>query len=192
MFPGTSETAYSFIGGLSLSQITFIAPLVTKSTATLGTHTTLFTGVVLETGALVASSFATKFWHLLLSQGLLFGWGSSFLYIGSIGIIPQWFTRRRGVANGIAAAGSGIGGLIYCLATEAIIQHISLAWAFRITAICVFAVTSVCAVLMQDRNKIIKPNMHSFDLGLLRRIDLLLIIAWAYFSILGYTVSPAQ
>jgi MFS family permease len=146
-------------------------------------------GIILETGALIAASFANKVWHLFLTQGLLFGWGSSFLYVGSIGIIPQWFTRRRGVANGIAAAGSGLGGLIYCLATEAMIQKLGLPWAFRITAICTFVVNSICAFLMRDRNKVIKPNQHSFDFRLLKRVEFLFIIGWAYFSILGYTVS---
>ncbi|KAF2099931.1 MFS general substrate transporter [Rhizodiscina lignyota] len=187
-FPGTAETTYSFIGGLSLAQITFIAPLVTKFSAKFGLHPTLFVGIVLETGALIAASFARRVWHLFLTQGLLFGWGSSFLYVGAIGIVPQWFTKRRGVANGIAAAGSGLGGLIYSLAAQAMIQNLGLSWAFRITAICAFAVNSVCALLMRDRNKHIMPNQHSFDLSLLKRYEFLVIIAWAYFSILGYTI----
>ncbi|KAL7817706.1 MFS general substrate transporter [Trichoderma gracile] len=186
-FPGTSEIAYSFIGGLSQSQILLIAPLVTHATRTFGTKPPLIVGAVMEAGALIGASFAKQSWQLFLSQGLLFGWGCSFLYIGTIGIIPQWFARRKGIANGIAAAGSGIGGLIYSLSTEAMISNFSVAWAFRITAICTAAVNIVCIILIKDRNKHIQPTQNAFDLGLVRRPELLLISTWMFLSIIGYT-----
>ncbi|KAL6867946.1 major facilitator superfamily domain-containing protein [Trichoderma novae-zelandiae] len=186
-FPGTSEIAYSFIGGLSQSQILLIAPLVTHATRIWGTKPPLVIGAAMEAGALIGASFAKQSWQLFLSQGLLFGWGCSFLYIGTIGIIPQWFARRKGIANGVAAAGSGIGGLVYSLSTEAMISNISVAWAFRITAICTAAVNIVCIILIKDRNKHIKPTQNAFDLGLVRRPELLLVTAWMFLSIIGYT-----
>ncbi|ETS06363.1 MFS general substrate transporter [Trichoderma reesei RUT C-30] len=186
-FPGTSEIAYSFIGGLSQSQILLIAPLVTHATRVFGTKPPLVVGAVMEAGALIGASFAKQSWQLFLSQGLLFGWGCSFLYIGTIGIIPQWFARRKGIANGIAAAGSGIGGLIYSLSTEAMISNINVAWAFRITAICTAAVNIICIILIKDRNKHIQPTQNAFDLGLVRRPELLLISTWMFLSIIGYT-----
>jgi MFS family permease len=179
---------YAFVGGLSISQTTFIAPLVTKCTRSFGTTPTLCIGVVLETAGLVAASFATRTWQLFLSQGLCFGWGCSFLYVGAIPIIPQWFSKRRTFANAIAAAGSGLGGLVWSLGTDSMIQHIGLSWAFRITAICVFVVNGICAALMKDRNDMAKPNQKAFDLSLLRRVEFLLLIGWAFLSTFGYTV----
>lgn len=123
IFPGTSQLTYAYIGGLCISQITFIAPLVTKSIHILGTNHTILIGIVLETGALIAASFATKTWHLFLTQGAMFGWGCSFLYVGSVGIIPQWFERRKSVANGIAAGGGAFGGTVYTLATRSMIDR---------------------------------------------------------------------
>lgn len=38
VFAGTSEISYSFIGGLSISQITLIAPVVTRCSSCLGTR----------------------------------------------------------------------------------------------------------------------------------------------------------
>ena len=83
-----------------------------------GTRTTLLIGVFLETLSLVGASFATKIWQLFLSQGICFGWGMGFQFVGSVSIIPQWFTKRRSVANGIATGGSGFGGqyALMCLA----------------------------------------------------------------------------
>ena len=108
--------------------------------------------------------------------------------MGSIGIVPQWFNKRRSYATALAAGGSGIGGMCWSLGTQAMIQDISLPWAFRITAIVTFVLNVVCVFLMRDRNQQIVPNQKAFDLGLLKRPELLLIIGWAFFSALGYTM----
>lgn len=171
-----------------MSQVTFIAPLVSFIGAKFGTRVTLSIGIVLESIALIASSFATKAWHLFLAQGVCFGWGCSFLYVGSVGIVPQWFDRRRSFATAIAAAGSGVGGLAYSLGTEAMIRDINLAWAFRITAILSSVMNVVCTLLMRDRNKVVVPNQRAFDVQLLKRYEFLLILLWAFFSTFGFTL----
>lgn len=107
-------------------------------------------GIVLETIGLLGASWATKIWHLFLTQGIAFGLGMGFLFVASVTIIPQWFLRKRSFANSIGAAGSGIGGLVYSLAANAIIQSIGLGWAFRILAILAFAVNTICTILVKD------------------------------------------
>lgn len=98
--------------------------MVTYSSRRIGTHATLAIGLIVETARLVASGFGTKLWHFFLSQGLLFGWGCGFLYVSSIGIIPQWFVKRRSLASAIAASGSGLGGLCYSLGFQAMITSL--------------------------------------------------------------------
>lgn len=119
---------------------------------------------------------------------MLFGWGCSFLSTGAGGIVPQWFTKRRFLANSIAAAGSGLGGLAWSLGTQAMISSMSLAWSFRITAIVSFVMNAICTVLIRDRNKQILPDQKAFDVSLLRRRPFLYIMGWAYTCNLGYTL----
>ena len=149
---------------------------------------TLAIGIALETAALIASSFATRVWHLFLAQGVLYGWGCSFLYVGSIGIIPQWFTRRRSLASALAAAGSGLGGMSYALGFEAMIERFGFAWCFRISAVVAFSINIICTVLIRDRNNDVKPNQKAFDLALLKQYRFWLILAWGWLSTLGYTI----
>lgn len=111
-----------------------------------------------------------------------------FLIVGSAGILPQWFSTRRSLAQGIAAAGVGVGGLIYNLATNAMIQQIGLQWAWRILALISCAVNVVCTLLMRDRNKFILPSQIAFDVRLFRRPEFLLVLGWGFFSELGYVV----
>ncbi|CAH0054572.1 unnamed protein product [Clonostachys solani] len=187
-FPGTSKIANAFIGGLSISQITLIAPLVTFSTKILGVRPTLCIGIVFETASLIAASYASRTWHLIVTQGLLFGWGCSFLYIGTYGIIPQWFSTKNGVATGIADSGSGLGGLIFSLGARTMISRLGLPWTFRIMAIATGAVNSICMALIRHRNTEIQPRQHAFDYRLLKSAKFILISVWICCSGLGYTV----
>jgi MFS family permease len=187
-FPGATKLQYAFVGGLSMAIAMVISPLVTISVRKLGTRTTLLIGVFFQTVSFIAASFATAIWQLALSQGACFAIGLGFLFVGSVGVIPQWFTTRRSLANGISASGSGFGGLIYSLATNAMIQSVGLSWAFRILAIISFVVNFTCAILLRDRNKQVGSIHMAFDFRLLKRYEFWLLQGYGFFSMLAYVV----
>ena len=137
---------------------------------------------------LLGASFASQFWQLLLAQGICFGWGMGFLYVGSLGVIPQWFGRSRSLAVGIATSGAGIGGLAYNLLSGALIERIGLAWTLRVCAASGFVVNTTCALLIRDRNKTVRPTQIAFNFRLLTRPEILLIVGWGSLSELGYIV----
>ena len=109
-----------------------------------------------------------------------------FLFVGSVGIIPQWFTKKRSLANGIGTAGSGLGGMMYSLATNAMIDSLGVEWAFRILGILACAVNVICALLMRDRNKAIGAVQLAFDYKMFKRPEFWLILGWGFFSMMGY------
>lgn len=187
-FPGATPLEYAFVGGLSISMCQAVSPLATICIRKYGTRATMGVGIVLETAALLGASWSTEIWQLFLSQGVCFGWGMGFLFVASVNLIPQWFSKRRSFANSIGAAGSGFGGLIYSLATNAMIQNIGLGWAFRILAIVSCAVNCICAILSRDRNKAIGSVHEAFSFRLMKRPEFLLLLGWGFFSLLGYVV----
>ena len=163
-----------------------LAPIITIFARQYNTRATMILGSLLLASGFISASFSTKIWHLYLSQGVLVGAGVGFVSIPCIAILPQWFDKRRSLAGGISSAGSGIGGLIFSFATQAMIDNISLAWSLRITGIVVGIMNLVAAVTIRNRNKTIKPPQRGFDLKLLRRYDVLLLLGWAFISMLGY------
>jgi len=187
-FPGASSLEFAFVGSLSIACALLVSPAATTTTRIFGTRTTLFIGVGFETASLIGASFAWKIWHLFLSQGVCFGFGMGFLFVGSVGVVPQWFTTRRSLANGIATCGSGVGGLIYSFATGAMIQSIGLNWAFRVLGVLAFVVNGICSLLMRDRNKIIGASELAFDLRLFKKPEYLLLLGWGTFSMFAYVV----
>lgn len=111
-----------------------------------------------------------------------------FLFTGSIGLIPQWFTQKRSFANSMGSAGSGFGGLTYSLAANAMITSLGLSWAFRILAIIAFVVNGISSFLARDRNREVGAVHRAFHPELFKKVDLYLFLAWGFFSILGYIV----
>jgi predicted MFS family arabinose efflux permease len=188
IFREASTWDYAFIGGFNFSIAMIIAPIVTILTRRFGIHTIMLAGLVFQNGGFIAASFATRIWQLHISQGVLIGCGIGFLYIPSLPILSQWFAQRRSLANGISAAGSGVGGAAFAWGTEAIIQRCGVGWALRITGIIALAANFAAITVLRDRNQVIQPSQLGFDTKLIQRYDVVLLLAWAFISMLGYVV----
>jgi MFS family permease len=163
-----------------------VAPLATLSVRKLGIKPPMLFGILLQTIGFIIASFATKIWHLYISQGLLLGIGLGFIFVPFSPVVPQWFSKKRSVAMGIASAGSGVGGLLFSFGIQAMIDKISLAWAFRITACMTAVMNSFGVLLARDRNRTVRPPLIGFDTNILFRYDVVLLLGWAFISMLGY------
>ena len=54
-------------------------------------------------------SLSTKYYQVMLAQGLCSGFGSGLLYVPSIALVNTMFTTKRGVAMGILTSGASLG-----------------------------------------------------------------------------------
>ncbi|KAH6889400.1 monocarboxylate transporter [Thelonectria olida] len=187
-FPGSTPLNYAFVGSLSLTFLLLVSPLATILVREIGIRPTMFCGVVLETASLLCASLATEIWHLFLTQGVVFGLGLGLLFIPTAAVVPQWFTTKRSLASGVSLSGAGLGGLVYSLATAAMIRNLGLQYAFRILGILAFVVNTSCILLIKDRNKTTGSNQNAFDTSLLKRWEYLLLLGFACFTMLGYFI----
>lgn len=187
-FPGASSLDYAFVGGLQFGGAMLVSPLCTILTRELGRKAVMLTGSLMMAAGYIAASFTNKVWQLYLSQGALVGMGMGALFIPSVQVLPQWFLKRRSLAGGLASSGSGFGGLAFSLGTNAMIEQISLAWALRITGLITFVANVIGALMIRDRNAIVKPPQLGFATHLLRQYECLLLMSWAFVNLLGYMV----
>ncbi|KAG0803723.1 hypothetical protein G6F16_014217 [Rhizopus arrhizus] len=62
-----------------------------------------------------------------------------------MGVAPQWFNRRRGLALGMVASGSGIGGLVIPNIMNSINSSLGPGWTYRVLGfICLFCDVLAC------------------------------------------------
>ncbi len=95
----------------------------------IGPRRVLLLGVALITVGLLLASGAQALWQIYLTYSLGVGVGVGLVYVPAVGAVQRWFTRRRGLASGLAVAGIGAGTLVMPLLAAWLID----AWGWRAT-----------------------------------------------------------
>lgn len=72
-----------------------------------------FGGFLLGTGCLLASQIGSTVNGLILSYGLVVGFGVGFAYVTPIATCIKWFPDKRGMIVGLAVMGFGVGPLLF-------------------------------------------------------------------------------
>ncbi|KAF9883919.1 hypothetical protein FE257_002662 [Aspergillus nanangensis] len=186
-YPNAGHLEYAFIGGLSIAMCMLIGPVVTKTYNAIGSKLTMLMGTGLVFGSLLSASYATQIWHLFLSQGICFGIGMGFLYITALSVLPEWFSTRRSFSMGLAASGSGLGGVAYNLAAGRAIQTLGVADTYRVLAFCALGGNLVASMLMKDRPASRRGTRpRTFNHRDLSQFEVLLVILWGVTTEFGY------
>jgi MFS family permease len=87
----------------------------------------------MSAGFLLAS-WGSQTWHFVLTQGLIYGVGSSMLYFPLISVAPEYFDRRRGAAMGFILSAAGVGGVVYSLLISVLLDKVGVGWTLRTMA----------------------------------------------------------
>jgi MFS family permease len=188
IFSDGSSFDYAIIGSLGFSAAMVVAPVVMSLIRYHNIHIAMIIGIILQTGGLVAASFARQIWQIFLTQGILVGFGVGCTYIPTMGVLAQWFSKRRSMVYGISAAGMGVGGLIFSFGSRWIIESLGLGWSLRITGLVSCVMNLVATFLIQSRNDQVLPSHDIFDTKLLRRYDVFLHLCFAFISMLAHIV----
>lgn len=107
------------------------------------------TGMVFIAAGLLATSYARSMATVYLAYGVGIGVGIALVYTPSIACVQPWFTRRRGLAAGIASAGIGAGTLVVPLLAAAAIAWLQWRDALRVLALGVLLVGLGAAWLLR-------------------------------------------
>ncbi|EKG13701.1 Major facilitator superfamily [Macrophomina phaseolina MS6] len=111
----------------------------------------LWTGSFLVTFGMFMTSLCTKYWQVVLAQGIAVGLGSGCLFIPSVAIVSTYFTTKKSFATGIAASGSSLGGVLYPIIFTRLQPQIGFGWATRVVAFIVLGTMAVSVAVMRVR-----------------------------------------
>jgi MFS family permease len=96
-------------------------------------------------------SICKAYWEVVLAQGFCIGIGGGLLFIPAIALLPTYFRRRLGLAVGLAAAGSSMGGIIYPIVFYRLIDRIGFGWSTRVIGFITLATLLVPNLVMRQR-----------------------------------------
>lgn len=114
---------------------------------------TVAVGTLFITVGFMMTSLASQYWQLILSQGLCIGLGAGCMVVPSLSILPQYFLKRRALATGITVCGSSLGGVIYPLIFQALVDKVGFAWTNRIMGFIALVTCSFSVAVMKPRAK---------------------------------------
>ncbi|WPH01306.1 Hypothetical protein R9X50_00414500 [Acrodontium crateriforme] len=96
-------------------------------------------------------SICYDYWQVLLAQGVVVGLGAGCLHVPSLAILPGYFSKRLGLAVGIAVFGSSVGGVISPIAFEKMIHEVGFGWSVRVLGFIAIALLLVPILCMRMR-----------------------------------------
>lgn len=76
-------------------------------------------------------SLCTEYWQVVLAQGFVVGIGGGCIFIPALAVVQPYFGSRLGLAFGIVATGSSLGGIIYPIVFINLIDKVGFAWTTR-------------------------------------------------------------
>lgn len=155
-----SASTLAWIGSLTIASNSIFAMVSAKVLQRIGSRATAVLGVCFLAGGEGLSGFTVD--HvggLFVTAGIVMGFGVSlnFIVVGSMS--AQYFSRKRGLANGIVFAGGGLGGAVISFLMEGLLQRLGTAWTFRVLGAITLTTGLPAAYFVRDR---VKPSRRAF------------------------------
>lgn len=143
-----SKSKVSLVGSLLCGVYLFAGPIVSALTNKFGCRPVAVVGSVVAGVAFLLSTMAPSVNILILTYGVMGGFGLGMIYLPSIVSVGYYFEKKRALATGIAVCGSGIGTFIFAPLSEFLLQELD--WKNALMVISGITLNgAVCGMLMR-------------------------------------------
>lgn len=134
---------------------------------------------ILYVVSLVLTSFCKEYYQFFLAQAIMSGLCLGLLFSTALAIIGHYFNRRQGLATGIVMAGAALGGVIFPVVLNRLLNDIGLSygWSVRVCALIILVLLAYANLTMKTRLPPSKDGLQGMDFALLRRPVYILIAA---------------
>jgi MFS family permease len=126
----------------------------------------VYTGSVGIVFCMMMISLCHSFWQFLLAQGVLLGISTALATWPMVALVGQYFKRSRAAATGIVIAGSSLGGIIWPIVIDRLLNNTNLGfpWTIRILGfVMIPLLVFSCAAARSPRTAPTALNVGSQD-----------------------------
>ncbi|CCJ30281.1 unnamed protein product [Pneumocystis jirovecii] len=144
----------------------------------------IISGSILIIFGLLMTSIANKYYQIFIYQSICIGIGSGCVFIPALGTLAKYFDKRISLAMGIAAAGAGIGGLVFPLLFQNLINRIGFGWTMRVFAL-ISLVVLVIGIIISELYKIPHQRPPPFNFSSLSEYTFMIFNISVFFIFTG-------
>ncbi len=112
---------------------------------------TFLIGSILQLVGVFMTSLSTKYWQLFLAQGICTGLGNGLCFCPTLSLLSTYFSTKRSLAIGIAAAGSATGGVVFPAIVQQLLPKIGFPWTVRVVGFVMLALQVVTLTFTKPR-----------------------------------------
>lgn len=109
MLKEQTSSDLAWITTLQIFLLFMFGPAVGKLIDVYGCRRTLPPFSIMAVFSVCMLSLCTKYWQVMLAQGVAFGLAAAGLSLPAMATATQWFSTKKGLAVGIVSAGSSLG-----------------------------------------------------------------------------------
>ncbi|TEY84036.1 hypothetical protein BOTCAL_0022g00100 [Botryotinia calthae] len=146
-----TPSTISWIFALQLCLMWLPAPLFGRLLDTYGPTPVLIPCSALCVFSLCMTSLCHKYYQIILAQGVGFGFGACGIFVAAFVCAGQWFEKRRGLALGIVTAGSSLGGVIFPIFVNKLIDQVGFYGTVRYVALLIGILQVFACFLVKAR-----------------------------------------
>lgn len=148
---GFPPSNVSWVGSIQIFLLFFVGTFSGRATDYGLFRITVIAGSFFHLLGLFMTSLSTKYWHLVLAQGLCVGLGNGLVFCPALAVLSTYFTKKRAFAIAIAASGSSTGGLVYPVLVQRLLPKIGFPWTVRILGFVMLGLQAIYITLMKTR-----------------------------------------
>ncbi|KAL9019893.1 MAG: hypothetical protein Q9185_002835 [Variospora sp. 1 TL-2023] len=141
----------SWIGSIQIFLLFFVGTFSGRATDYGLFRTTFILGSILQLVGVFMTSLSTRYWQLILSQGIATGLGNGLLFCPSLAVLSTYFSSKRAVAIAIAASGSATGGLVFPAIVQQLLPMIGFGWTVRVLGFVILGLQIIAFALAKPR-----------------------------------------
>jgi MFS family permease len=185
---GSSASDIAWVGSLSLFLLFFLGTLSGNLMDRGYFHSLIVVGCSFQILGVFATSAVTKYWQLILAQGLVQGIGNGLLFTPTIALVSTYFVRKRALAVSISACGAPFGGIIFPLMARQLTPVIGYPWTIRSMGFIIIYSSTLVLFVARPRN-FKRPPRAMVDWPAFKDLTFTLFCVGIFFSLLGVYVA---
>ncbi|XP_041373528.1 monocarboxylate transporter 14-like [Gigantopelta aegis] len=156
------KSKVAFVGSLLCGTYLTAGPVVSALVNRFGCRKVAVFGSFFASGSFVLAMFSPSIDILILTYGIMGGFGLGMIYLPSIVMAGYYFEKKRALATGIAVCGSGIGTFIFAPLAKYLLDEFDWKNALLIIAGIILQ-SAICGMLMRPLEPATKKKKPKKD-----------------------------